>query len=392
MHAGRDAWIDLLWHGVCIFSCVTVTQFTLSPPGMRARMVYENQEGDQSARTVDVIRWSHGSNGYTYLRAWCHLRAEERTFRADRIKSWEVAETAETVAAAAGGRSAEARPRGAAVYAEPAAAPRAPAWTPAPVSAAPRPRLRGKFKQAFVGLVRLAAYAACAFIALLIVGGLFPAASASAPSFSWKPPAATFVTSRVARAAIVSPALPARTAPTHVPTPQDIRQKQFTARTHIADPRVFKLFESADSDRSGGLSIAEIEAFQSRLYRRFTYMNNDTALRPDQFLDAGGGDCDDWALTAAGMLRYWGFTSWLVIYGAGIGDAHAVCFLQVPRAPDGVGFIMLESPAEFADATLPAGYYIPIDYDHVGSLSNAVTPGWTMRDAWAPEKAYGQPM
>jgi hypothetical protein len=56
------------------------------------------------------------------------------------------------------------------------------------------------------------------------------------------------------------------------------------------------------------------------------------------------------------------------------------------------GFIALESPTEFADATLPAGYYIPIDYNQVGSLSNAVEPGWAMRDAWVLERAYGLPM
>jgi hypothetical protein len=325
--------------------------------------VYKNQEGDHSARTVDVIRWSHGSNGHTYLRAWCHLRAEERTFRADRILSWEVAETAEAVPAAA---------------------------APPRCTATPRARQPGMLRVVIGGFFRLAGYAACAFAAFFIIHGLSPAALA--PSYSWTPPAVTSVMSKASRAAPASSTLAARAAPTRVPTSREIRQKQFTDRTHIADFRVFTLFESADSDHSGGLSMAEIQAFQSRLFRRFSYMNNDTALRPDQFLDAGGGDCDDWALAAAGMLRYWGFTPWLVIYGAGTGDAHAVCFLQVPRAPGGVDFIMLDSPAEFADATLPAGCYIPIDYDHVGSLSSAVAPGWTMRDAWVPEKAYGQPM
>ena len=98
------------------------------------------------------------------------------------------------------------------------------------------------------------------------------------------------------------------------------------------------------------------------------------------------------ALMAAGMLRYWGFTPWMVIFGAGVGKAHAVCFLRVPQTPVGVGYVTIESAAEFADGTLPAGCYIPIDYDQVGSLSNAVEPGWTIHDAWVPEKAYGQPL
>jgi predicted secreted protein len=29
------------------------------------------------------------TNGYTYLRAYCNLRDQERTFRLDRIRSWE---------------------------------------------------------------------------------------------------------------------------------------------------------------------------------------------------------------------------------------------------------------------------------------------------------------
>lgn len=39
-----------------------------------------------------------------------------------------------------------------------------------------------------------------------------------------------------------------------------------------------------------------------------------------------------------------------------------------------------------------SGWYIPIDYDSVGSLSNAVGEGWKLRAIWEPESIYEKRM
>ena len=57
--------------------------------GRRVRIAYTSGYGESSIRIIEPVRIYQGRNGYTYLRAYCHLREEERTFRLDRIRSWE---------------------------------------------------------------------------------------------------------------------------------------------------------------------------------------------------------------------------------------------------------------------------------------------------------------
>jgi len=53
--------------------------------GKSYRILYESESGRRTERTIDVLRRSRGESGVLYLRAYCRLREEERTFRADRI-------------------------------------------------------------------------------------------------------------------------------------------------------------------------------------------------------------------------------------------------------------------------------------------------------------------
>ena len=62
--------------------------------GGRVRIAYTNGYGRSSIRIIEPRRIFRGGNGYTYIRAWCHLRVEERTFRLDRVRSWEPIGTA----------------------------------------------------------------------------------------------------------------------------------------------------------------------------------------------------------------------------------------------------------------------------------------------------------
>jgi predicted DNA-binding transcriptional regulator YafY len=57
--------------------------------GRRVRIAYMNGYGQSSIRVIEPLRIYRGHNGCTYVRAWCYLRREERTFRLDRVRSWE---------------------------------------------------------------------------------------------------------------------------------------------------------------------------------------------------------------------------------------------------------------------------------------------------------------
>jgi len=62
--------------------------------GGRVRIAYTNGYGQCSFRVIEPRRIFRGDNGYTYIRAWCHLREDKRTFRLDRIRSWQPIGTA----------------------------------------------------------------------------------------------------------------------------------------------------------------------------------------------------------------------------------------------------------------------------------------------------------
>jgi hypothetical protein len=365
---------------------------TLSPPGTVAKMLYQNQEGQTTQRTVEVLRWSHSSHGVTYLRAWCRLRDEERTFRVDRIVSWEACDEEHDLS---GGVQREWRSASFTTAKAPS-----PASTPLPVpapSAAAAPAAAPAARSCGSGFVSCLGYAAV----IAVIVGIFKAASPS-PALHKIPPApAVWVAPAQVTPARVTPApvarAPAKTTvrPAKVPPATaavNQRRTSFTSRTQISSTRLFELYESADANRNELISMQEIAAFQSRLFRTYKYLSNSTALAPDLFLQAGGGDCEDWALVTAGLLRYWGFTAWVVSYGPEYGGGHAMCFLQQTEAPEGYGSITLDAPLDLRGQTLPAGVYVPIDYDEVGSFSNAVEDGWKLRGAWVPEEIYGQVM
>lgn len=51
-----------------------------------------------------------------------------------------------------------------------------------------------------------------------------------------------------------------------------------------------------------------------------------------------------------------------------------------------------EAWVDFDGKPLPDGNYIPIDYNHVGSLSNAVGKGWLLKTIYRSETLYGETM
>ena len=95
--------------------------------------------------------------------------------------------------------------------------------------------------------------------------------------------------------------------------------------TGIAESELETLYERADTDGNGCLAWAELSSFQARLARTYAYLSNEPALRPDQFMRSGGGDCEDWALFTCGLLRYWGWDPWVGSFGPGGSGGRPRC-------------------------------------------------------------------
>ncbi len=174
----------------------------------------------------------------------------------------------------------------------------------------------------------------------------------------------------------------------------------FTAATGIDDSALTLIYEEADRDGNYELSLEEIRKFQKWALARFEYRENTSALSPDRFLIEGGGDCEDWALLTCGLLRYWGYDCRLAVfssqYSADTG-AHALTFLYSPGVPASGDYFTLDAETAFrlsgySETPAASGCYIPIDYDHVGSLSTAVGPHWTLTRLYCPEEIYGDPL
>jgi hypothetical protein len=326
-------------------------------------MVYDNANGDLSRRRVRVVRWFLASNGCTYLRAWCYLRGEERTFRADRIQSWEPLD-------------AEVRAR------QPdAVAPRHAAAPPThslPHHAPPRASAGASVGKIIFWIVGMA-----------IASALFsrlPQSEPPAPHLA--PLAVAPVVTPVTKPVMPAPAQPEAPAVAH----ESPRQAAFTRATGIRSARLDALYESADLDGNDSIDLEEVSAFQWKLYQSYRYLRNDTALRPNEFLAAGGGDCDDWVLVTAGLLRYWGISSWLACFGPDPDSGHAVCLVRMSHPPAGFATVTIAPDTVCNGVAVPAGTYIPIDYDKVGAFTNATKEGWELREMLVPEEAYGLPM
>jgi len=172
-----------------------------------------------------------------------------------------------------------------------------------------------------------------------------------------------------------------------------IRLPAYLDAMGFMDEELVERYLAADLNGSGKLAFSELEAFQDKTFREFEYRSNKLALRPDEFLAAGGGDCEDFALYTAGLLRFWGREPYIGSLGpAGSGSGHAVCLsFEAGSIPAGYTRFTIEEAASWGPA-VKAGVYVPIDYDLVGSLSNAVKPGWKLRDIYVPERIWGQSM
>ncbi len=172
-----------------------------------------------------------------------------------------------------------------------------------------------------------------------------------------------------------------------------INSNLFQKTTVIINNSLEALYISANTDRDGTLSWTEVREFQIMLHRSYTYQNNSTALRPDEFLKAGGGDCEDWSLVACGLFRFWRYNAYVgTLDNPNSKTGHAICLVPQYQKPDGIGYYYFEGKTTFSGNLLPSGYYVPIDYDQIGNLSNAVGKNWTLNRIYKPEDIYGTVM
>lgn len=294
-------------------------------PGKRYRITHASESGETTERTIDVIGTSRAYGGRLYIRAYRLLRGEERTFRADRVihselldsqpGSYTAARTAaeKPSASQSHGYHAEPVPVQPSIASMQAAAYAGLCTTPEHSSPAPGTR-RGRG-------------AAVLVLVLGIGAGLFAYYQETAGCTRVSSGTAFSSTPQVAVKPAIKPAPPPKPALEEgsfggyllrtvrsggkerfeVPDPgvvtavkaeaiSAIRLPRFVEAMGFFNPDLACRYLDADLNGSGRLSFDELRAFQERTYRDFRYETNELALRPDEFLAAGGGDCEDFAL------------------------------------------------------------------------------------------------
>jgi hypothetical protein len=416
-------------------------------PGQTVTIDYTTEQGTSSRRTIDVASvYEH--YGRTYVRGYCHLRKEDRTFRLDRMRvvSDGVGRTPSRVlqgggaasrtggatsparggtSSAGGGATAtiasadptldrtrsfvEARAahnRQKALAAGPPAVPAGPAGPAATPAHPPQRPPAGEKPAGEKPSRRLGAWKILGILYALLVPYLYIA-------FVGVPPVIAAVLEDVTVAARVrpepvrpdppppplpppppepAPQPPPQPAPTPPPPPPDPRAVAFVTRTGIDDPILFSVYRGADTNRDGILSWTELQAFQTWVHRSFRYELNTTALAPDRFGAVGGGDCEDFALYTCGLLTYWGIECYIGVFApAGNpfgGGSHAVALMVVD---DPAPYKHTITIADGATIAPPARgrTVIPIDYDIVGGFTNATPNPWVLTHVFEQRPIYG---
>ena len=170
-----------------------------------------------------------------------------------------------------------------------------------------------------------------------------------------------------------------------------INTVKFEKITKIENKKLIKFYVDADKDRNGFLSWKEIGSFQLYINQKFKYKPNNIALRPDEFLKDGGGDCEDWALFTAGLLRFWDYKPY--IGSLNYKDKyHAITLVKVNKLPFKFrGYKITYAKLNGKDIA-PKGIYTFIDYYRVGRLTRAGGRKPRLINIRIPEKCYGKIM
>lgn len=397
-------------------------------PGKRYQITYRDESYEETRRTIDVLGTSRSRDGRLFIRAFCNLRGEERTFRGDRVIRAErlvsglslpwaerPASSAQTAtmytpkpsAAAIQWNASETPPY------QPGASIASPGCPPIPAAAQNAPAA----KQGGTGglwVLGLLVGMAIPLGVLLYANSVYPSFPSTPERSYVVPPKPEMQRTPPPKPAIEEVTIAGRLLKTirgnglerfEVPSlglvtsskleaVAAIRMPVFIDTMGFFDAALTSRYLDADLNGSGRLSFDELKVFQDRTFRTFRYEANEFALRPDEFLATGGGDCEDFALYTAGLLRFWGWEPYIASFaGSKDGYGHAVCLSYEEGAfPAGYAYFQIDSWTTEDGSALKPGSYVPIDYDHVGSLSDAVLPGWKLRSVYTPEKTWGLEM
>lgn len=161
-----------------------------------------------------------------------------------------------------------------------------------------------------------------------------------------------------------------------------VYNNQVTENMGEHSQKVMEVFKDADSNQDQKISLGELQRFQHWLVRNFDYKENNTALRPDDFLARGGGDCEDFAIMTCCMLNYHGIVAYVAGFGRVTTNKHAVCMVQIKKpVPPGFLYYTLNH------WNVPDGLYTPIDYEKVGGLK-AIDRRWKIARMNKPVDMY----
>jgi len=388
--------------------------------GQGYRIQYVSESGELIDRIIDLLGVRQARDGRVFLRARCRLRGAERTFRLDRVLRVAQVDAADVMAPTTSpSTTCPVNDSAAATwYRDRLDRPvtRAEAYDStyayAPQSGSAAPATGAGRKAAAFGIGALIALAL--FSAVQRSGGLESLMSRTrADRAALEPGSVQAQAPAPPKPAMEQATIGGRTLITYrqngaeryeVPSlgvattdkaaaVASIRAPAFVQHTGIRSKELLIRYMTADLDGSGKLSFVELEAFQRDMYLEFQYEENELALRPDEFLARGGGDCEDFALYTAGLLRFWGWDPYLGSIGPVRGTGHAVCLSYEDGAfPGRYTYFTLESWTAADGTSLKPGKYVPVDYQLVGGLTEAVSPGWKLREVYIPEKAWGRRM
>ena len=229
---------------------------------------------------------------------------------------------------------------------------------------------------------------ACAIVVASLIAW---AVTGSLPG--WDPPPEPLPAPIPVPAPKPNPQPEAHVLPEPDPRPAPETQSSENERGSDYSPAVRRRYERADVDGSGTLSWDELARFQRQLVSDIPYAENRTALSPNEFLSAGRGDCEDFALFTCGLLRYWGVDCYLgSLSQESNASGHAIALIPVGQVPKGFAYYDVNGNLLSRGADIPSGTYVPVDYQYVGGLSNAAGKNWTLRWIRVPENAYGLPI
>ena len=390
-------------------------------PGDSVTIEYCNASGESSTRLIDVRDvWSRG--GASYVRAWCHLRDEERTFRCDRMTVLD-----RTTTGATRGISRTAPPVG---TVRPPAPPSLPRQRPLPkdqelrafvdrslatrasaASGSPRHHDRTSSRGG-LGLFATAVLFSAIVTGIICDPDTFRIFASDETAWVTPEPMPQPAppTPEPAPAPDPTPAPQPAPAPAPPPAPKPepqpaklvhhevpekrtpTREETFIEHTGIDDIRILAIYRAADADYNERISWNEVQAFQTAVYQQFEYINNDTALPPDHFLAAGGGDCEDFSLFTCGMLEYWGMECWVGHLAPAAnprGDhGHAVVLVPVDSVPRGFRSVVIADTVDMPERARNR-VMVPIDYEIVGGFTEATPRRWVLLRLYEPVKIYG---